>query len=83
MRGCVLGDKANDIISSFLHSCELPIDASVRPVPYYQYNIRYIPAHISKLHIREYVQLHTVITYGTSYEVNLFNVTDMFFVYNF
>ena len=35
----MLGDKANDIISSSFHSCELPIDASVRPVPYYQYNI--------------------------------------------
>ena len=37
----MLGDKANDIISSSFHSCELPIDASVRPVPYYQYNITY------------------------------------------
>ena len=35
----MLGDKANDIISSSFNSYELPIDASVRPVPYYQYNI--------------------------------------------
>ena len=41
-RGSVLGDKANDIISPSFHSCELPIDASVRPVPYYQYNIMMI-----------------------------------------
>ena len=34
----MLGDEDNDIISSSFHSCELPIDASVRPVPYYQYN---------------------------------------------
>ena len=47
----MLGDKANDIISSSFHSCELPIDASVRPVPYYQYNITVVNS--SFKHARE------------------------------
>ena len=47
-RGCVLGDKDNDIISSSFHSCELPIDASVRPVPYYRNNITKTQVYVNR-----------------------------------
>ena len=62
-RGGIIRVLSNDIISSSFHSCDLPIDASVRPVPHYHRKMLQtsIPGTIIKF-IANYMKGHKAYT---------------------